>query len=240
MQRRQTSHGRPEEDKPRTPPAPGKITDLTSQARDPERVNLFINNEFAMGLARTVVENQSLTIGLELTQEMLDTLLAEETYHRSLNAALHFLSYRPRSEGELRQRLRRSDASDEVIERVIAQLRDWRYVDDEDFAQRWIENRQLHRPRGSRLLVQELRAKGVESSIVHLAIEEAEIDEEAQALTVARKRFQQLVNLDPKVRERRVIGLLQRRGFGFDSIRKALVALGQEEEEATEIQDEVD
>lgn len=218
-------------DTPKPVPVPGRITDLTGQARDPERVNVFIDGNFAMGLARTVVEREALWIGQELTQEQLDSLLAAETYHRALNASLHFLSYRPRSEGEIRQRLRKSGTDDEVIDRVIQQLRDWRYVDDADFAQRWVENRTLHRPRGSRLLAQELRAKGVDPLIVDQALEDADLDETGQALDVARKRWRQLQDLDDAVRERRLIGFLQRRGFNFDSIRHSIEVLRAEDDD---------
>ena len=82
---------------PQPLPVPGRITDLTTQARDPERINVFIDGSFAMGLARTVVEREALWIGQELSQEDLDSLLAAETFHRALDASLHFLSYRPRS-----------------------------------------------------------------------------------------------------------------------------------------------
>jgi len=228
MQRRTR---RDSEDTPKPLPVPGQITALTTQARDPERVNVFINGDFAMGLSRTVVEREALWVGQELSQENLDSLLAAETYHRALNAALHFLSYRPRSEGEIRQRLRKSSTSDEVIDRVIQQLRDWRYVDDADFAQRWVENRTLHRPRGSRLLAQELRAKGVDSAVVDQALDDADLDESAKALEIARKRWGQIQGLDAAVRERRLIGFLQRRGFDFASIRYALDALHVEDDD---------
>ena len=218
-------------DSPKTIPVPGRITDLTTQARDAERINVFINGDFAMGLARTVVEREGLRVGQELSKENIDALLEAETYHRALNASLHFLSYRPRSEGEIRQRLRKSGTADDVVDQVIHQLRDWRYVDDADFAHRWVENRLLHRPRGSRLLAQELRAKGVDAGIVDQALEDAELDEAAQALEIARKRWSQLADLDAPVRERRLIGFLQRRGYDFGSIRHALDALGAEEED---------
>lgn len=222
----------PEGSSAETPnPRPGRITALTVQARDAERFSVFIDASFAFGLASAVVEREGLHVGQDLTQADLDRLLEAEAYFRALNASLHFLSYRPRSEGEIRQRLRRSDTPAETIDAVLTQLRDWRYVDDEDFAQRWIENRSQHRPRGARLLTQELRAKGVDPEVVSRSIEEAELDETSQALEAGRKRWAQLASLEPEVRERRMIGFLQRRGFGFDSIRQVLETLRGEQEE---------
>jgi regulatory protein len=229
MQRRKPPDD-PKREKP--VPRPGVVTNLSVQARDTERASVFVDGAFAFGLALSVVEREGLHVGQTLTQDDLDRLLEAEAYHRALNAALHFLSYRPRAEGEIRQRLRRSDTPDDVIDQVLVQLREWNYVNDVDFAQRWIENRSQHRPRGSRLLAQELRAKGVAPEVVSQSLEAADLDESAQALEVGQKRWEQLAALEPVVRERRLIGFLQRRGFSFDSIRHVLDALqrGQQDE----------
>lgn len=226
MRRRQPDRSADE----RPDPRPGTVTELAVQARDDERFNVHIDGTFAFGLAATVVEREELHVGQALSQADLDRLLAAEAHHRALNASLHYLAYRPRAEGEIRQRLRRSDTPDEIIEAVLVQLREWRYVDDEDFAQRWIENRSQHRPRGARLLAQELRAKGVAPEVVNQSIEEANLDEAAQALEAGRKRWLQMATLEPDVRERRLIGFLQRRGFGFDSIRSVLETLRNEDD----------
>ena len=223
---------------PRPEPRPGTVTALQSQVHDPDRVSMFIDGTFAMGIARDVAEAFGLHTGQVLDEPALAQLTGQETLHRATATALTFLAYRPRSEGEIRQRLRRNEHTDEVIEQVLERLRGWRYVDDADFSRRWIENRAEHRPRGTRLLSQELRAKGVDPNLAAEAIDEAEINELDDALALARDRLRQLGGLDQITRERRLSGFLGRRGYGFDVIRETINQVRTEEAAGTEPEDD--
>lgn len=218
---------------PRPDPQPGTVTAIQSQVRDPDRVSVFIDGEFAIGIARDVADDFGLHKDQALDETLLADLLARNLVHRATAASLNFLAYRPRSEGEIRRKLQQGKYPEATIEQVIAKLRDWRYVDDEDFARRWIENRSTHRPRGSRLLAQELKAKGIDAGTMHEALEDAGLDEAADALVIARQRWRQLQNLEPAVRERRLSGFLARRGYGFDVIRPTLDALRDETNDET-------
>lgn len=209
----------------RPPPAPGTITSLQSQAHDPDRVSIYLDGAFALGVARDVADEVGLYVGKPLDEAAIADLMAREELNRATLVALNFLAYRPRSEGEIRTRLRRAEIPDATIALVLEKLRNWHYVDDSDFARRWIENRATHRPRGARLLAQELRAKGVPQDVSAEAIAEAELDEAADALAIARERSRQLSGLDPQVRERRLGAYLARRGYGFDIIRDVLKTL---------------
>ncbi len=227
--RKSPKAGEPRE---RKDPVPGTITAISSQTNDPERVSVFIDGDFAMGLARDVADTANIHVGQDLTAADIANLLASEQLSRATSAALNYLAWRPRSEGEVRQRLRRSDTPSDVIDQVVQKLRDWRYIDDEDFARRWIENRAAHRPRGTRVLTQELRAKGIDPELASATVDEADIDEASDALELARKRAGQLADLEPEVRERRLTGFLARRGYGFDIIRSVLETLRDESDSA--------
>ena len=88
-------------------------------------------------------------------------------FQRCLNAAFQFLSYRPRSEAETRERLKQRGYEDEEIEKVVAQLKRLDLLDDAAFAEFWKENRNSFRPRSQRMLKMELRRKGVESEVIN-------------------------------------------------------------------------
>ncbi len=210
------------------PPSPGIVTAIQTQTRDQERVSVFIDGAFAFGLGREVADMAGLAVGDDLDSEGIRDLLAGETRHRALSTALVYLAHRPRSEGEIRTRLQRDDHDPETIEATLPRLRDWHYVDDSDFARRWVENRDEHRPRGTRLLATELRQKGVDPEVIAEAIDGAGIDEEAGALDLARKRSRQLSGLEPAVHDRRLSGFLARRGYGYDIIRRVLEILADE------------
>lgn len=211
----------PEADRPRS----GTITAIRTQQRDQERASVFLDDTFAFGLDQQIVLDRGLHSGQTLTEADTAELLALDEVSRATAAALQFLGYRPRSEGEIERRLRQRAFTQRAIDTTIDKLRAWRYVDDGDFAQRWIENRLVHRPRSARLLAQELRQKGVDAGTAADAIGEAAIDEVADARTLAADKMRKLSSLPDDVRIRRVTGFLARRGYGFGVIRTALDGL---------------
>jgi len=112
-------------------------------------------------------------------------------------------------------------------------VRGWGYLDDAEFARRWVENRLQHRPRGERLIKQELRVKGVDAATIDDVIEESSIDEHAAAMAVAEKAARRLQGLEPEVARRRLIGQLARRGFPYAVISpvvKQVLGEGEEDE----------
>lgn len=211
----------PEADRPHS----GTITAIRTQRRDQERVSVFLDDAFAFGLDQQIILDQGLHTGQTLTEADTGDLIALDETARATAAALQFLGYRPRSEGEIQRRLHQRGFTAGAIEITIAKLREWRYVDDGDFAQRWIENRLEHRPRSARLLAQELRQKGVDAGTAAEAIDAAAIDEVSGATALAADKLRKLSNLPEDVRTRRVTGFLARRGYGFSVIRAAMQEL---------------
>jgi regulatory protein len=210
----------------------GHITGLSPTRRDPNRVSVHINGSFAFALPAALVASEHLEVGDQLGEARVAQLLADDERARATDAALTFLSYRARSEREVRDRLRRGRYSQEAIDHAITRLHEWRYLDDEDFARRWVENRSTHRPRGRRLLQQELRQKGIASETVRDVIDESDLDEVAAATALARQRVQSYRGEDPQTIRRRLGGYLARRGYGFDVVRTALnAALGEADDD---------
>jgi regulatory protein len=200
----------------------GRITDIRDQVRDPERISLFVDGSFRLGLPRIVVAERNLRVGQELTEQEIRELEQIDEISRATNQAVRLLSFRPRSRSELASRLKRNGYGPEAINAAIDRMVELGYVDDADFASYWVENRQQHRPRGRRLLASELRSKGVPPDVVDQAIEEAVIDEFGQALELAMHRTERLRGLDRETWKRRLAGFLQRRGYGWDVVRPVL------------------
>ena len=151
-----------------------------------------------------LVADERLEVGDTLNEERVAALLAAEEAARVTEAALVFLAYRPRSEREVRDRLRRGGYQPEMIDHVISRLHECRYLDDADFARRWVENRATHRPRGTRLLQQELRQKGIDSETAREVIAEAALDEVTDAEALARRRLPAYAGDEPAAVRRRL------------------------------------
>lgn len=228
---------RPDETKrePREPKAPeprsGRVTAITAQVRDPKRVSVFLDGEFAFGMSAERIFEHRVEVGEEMTAARMAELLAVDAADRATEAAVNLLSYRARSERELRDRLRRKNFDEATIGEAIERLTRWGYLNDAEFARRWVENRATHRPRGRRLLAQELRQKGIDRDLVAETLEEAELDEDEAAREAARSRLNSLRGLDRQVAQRRLSGFLARRGFSGETIRRVVSdALGELDE----------
>lgn len=201
---------------------PGPVTGITARRRERGRFLIAIAGVPAFTLSEEGLFRSGLQIGDDLDATTISRLMAEDEVVRSTEAALHFLSYRARSEQEVRARLKRGSFSPEAIDATIERLNGWRYLDDADFARRWVESRARGKPRGQRLLHQELRQKGIDAETSKQVIAEADLDEVAAATELARKRLSTMTGEDPAAIRRKVGAYLARRGYGFDVVRKAL------------------
>lgn len=204
-----------------------RITRLETQQRNKDRVNVYLEGEFAFGLA--LVEAIHLRVGQELTPQEVERLKQDDTYHRAHDLALGYLSYRPRSTAELRRYLRRKAVTDEHIEQIIERLTAVGLLDDEAFARFWMEDRETHRPRGPRALRYELQQKGVDNRTIQHALEDLDFEEAESAYRAAaqkRQRYQTIT--DRATFFRTVGGFLARRGFGWEAARVATERLWDE------------
>ena len=118
-----------------------KITALRVGRGQRKRVNVFLDGRFAFSLEAEVAIREGLKVGQELSANQIEALARSDHFHRCLNAAGHYLSYRPRSEAEVRERLKRRGFDGDSVEAVIAKLKEQGLVDDMAFAQFWKDNR---------------------------------------------------------------------------------------------------
>ncbi|HET8521929.1 MAG TPA: RecX family transcriptional regulator [Thermomicrobiales bacterium] len=231
-----TPRGSQRSPQPRPAPEPraGQITRLSPQTHDPDRLNVELDGEFAFGIGAELAEATGLAAGMNLTVEQVKELLARDQVGKAIEAAIRLLTRRPRSEREIRQRLRQKGFDAPAIDAAIARLEDWRYLDDADFARFWVENRESHKPRGRRLLEQELRQKGIDRDLITETIDAAELDERAAALDLGRAKLRTYGGLDTMTTRRRLGSYLARRGYDFSVVRATLDQLLGEDDVADE------
>lgn len=198
-----------------------KITALQPQKRSSKRISVFLDGAFLFGLARDTVNALGLRVGQEVDRAELDRIAHEEQLHQGRNYAFRLLSYKARTESELRQRLVRKGFAPGIVTATIERLRELGLVDDADFARRFAEDRVSIGHRGRHRIRAELLKRGVARSEIDAAVKAAP-DESAAAQAVAYKYRQRNRGLEPAVLRRRLYGFLARRGFGPDAISRAL------------------
>jgi len=211
-----------------------RITALEPQVNNPERINLYVDGRFLLGVNAAIVLQMGLRLEQELSPSQLDLLQSEEAEQRAVDRALNYLSYRPRSREEVRRYLRRKETPPEIIEAALARLDRLDFINDRTFAGFWIESREQFSPRGARALKNELRMKGVERDVVDEMVND-EQDEE-RALRAGRKKAIALANapnIDFATFRNRLGSFLQRRGFGYQVTARTVRALWKELKEET-------
>jgi regulatory protein len=194
----------------------GEVTALKADRR--QRVRVYLDGTPAFNLSTVVAAE--LQVGQHLTPEKVQELQFQEALQAAARQALRLIGRRPRSETELRQRWDRSGVAPEVQRAALANLRQSRLVDDEAFAEAWVENREAFRPRSVRALRAELRRKGVAEEAIASAVDG--LDETMAAYRAAQHFARRAEGLTEEEFHRRVSNQLARRGFEWETIRAAV------------------
>ena len=200
----------------------GVITAIEVQKKRGDRISIFVDGKFAVGAHEEAIAALNLRVGQTFDSERLAEVVNKETLRKARESALRLISYRDRTESEIRKRLVGNDFPEEIVDNVIDQLFRMGFLDDEKFSRDWVKMRTLSRPMGRTRLAWELKAKGVEQLKVEEALEH--VDENAEyemALSLVRKKAEKSDTSDPSFRNK-TVSFLQRRGFVWDVITKAL------------------
>ena len=203
------------------------ITKIEAQKRNPKRRSVFIDGEFAFGLDEEVLYKSGLKKGESLTQQRIEEITEEERKKEAKDIALKFLSFRRRTEKQVREKLKKKEFDERTIDTTIDKLKEFDLINDLEFAFSWVKDRLAYKPRGKKLLRQELWKKGIRKDIIEQVTEELCQDEDKKALELVEKTRKRYKNLEPKVAKRRMFNLLLRRGFSYEISRQALVQLSQ-------------
>ena len=217
----------------------GKITDIALQKKNPKRVNVFLEGEFAFGISLDLRFEKKLEIGKNLTEKQIASLVEADQVERMLNKSLKFLSFRPRSEKEIRDhllwkgKLKDIDKSDsekaeyeKSIEKVISKLKKIGQVDDKGFAEWWVEQRQSFKQIGVRAIKVELFQKGIDKDTISELLDESDESKEVElAVKASSKKIQSYKKLEPQEFRIKMGQYLARRGFGWNTIKKVVDTL---------------
>jgi regulatory protein len=191
------------------------ITAIEVQQKNPQRVNIYLDGDFAFGLAGILAA--WLKVGQELDDDKITALQIDDASEATYQKALHFLSYRPRSSQEVRQNLIKRGCDETLVKETISRLQDAGLVNDTAFARAWVENRNTFHPRSKSALRVELRRKGLAEEIVQSVLEE-QVDEQALAFEAARKQARRYASLEWAEFRQKLGGFLARRGFSYTTL----------------------
>ena len=211
-----------------------KITDISLQVRNPDWVNVSVDGKYRFSLDILQVTELGIKIGREYSEEELVELENESQFGKLYARALEYTMMRPHSAKEVRDYLwrktrttrvrvpdsneyrERPGVSQEIADRVYNRLAQKGYLNDENFARYWVENRNTRKGISKRKLIAELRTKGVDSVVIEQALQNSPREEKDDLRNILEKKRHKYDD------EQKLIAYLMRQGFPYDAVRDAL------------------
>lgn len=210
-----------------------KITSLSSQIRNPDRINVSIDGKYRFSLDISQITDLGVKVGRELEEAELAELETEGLFGKLYARALEYSLMRPHSVREVRDYLyrktlttkyktkkgelkERQGYSPTLTTRVLQKLQQKNYVDDEKFARWWIETRHQNQGSSLRKLRSELAAKGVSSNIIEGVISQTDRTDDDEITKMIAKKRQKYTD------DHKLMQYLVRQGFSYQQVRDAL------------------
>jgi regulatory protein len=202
------------------------ITRLVASGGRSKKVKVYLDGRYAFSLESEVALEAGLRISQELGQLKIDRLDHANRLKKALTAVNRLLSFRPRSEHEIKQKLTQKGFDATIIAESLEYLKERGLVDDAAFARYWAENRTTFSPRSRRLVQFELRQRGVAADVAEDTA--GEVDDEAAAYEAGTKKATRLPSSDYEEFRRKLGEYLRRRGFGYETVNHSVKRLWQE------------
>lgn len=208
-----------------------RITAVTPQQHDADRVSIFVDDQFAAGCHALVWLESGLGVGDSVTAEQIAALDDAEAVHTLKDRALKLLAGRPRSRAELERRLVRGTPAHPAppqaqVQRALDAIAALGLLDDDAFAAFWVEQRDRFRPKGATALRAELRQRGVDRAAIEAAVTpDRDLERAVEAARPRAARFAGRSGGDFRAFRDHLGPFLVRRGFTYDTARQAVAQL---------------
>jgi regulatory protein len=195
-----------------------KLTNITQQQKNRDRYSLFVDGQYAFSLGASALLDAKLVVGQELSDAELRDYKQLSADDKAYGLALAYVARRMRSEGELQDYFRRKGYAPALAEDIMGRLQVAGFVDDAEFARRWVENRRQLKSSSAKRLRLELRQKKISPEIVEEVLSEDATDERVLLRELVTKKRKQSRYQD----DQKLLAYLARQGFAYDDIKAAL------------------
>ncbi|MFS0862692.1 recombination regulator RecX [Fredinandcohnia sp. 179-A 10B2 NHS] len=199
------------------------ITKITTQKKNIERYNIFLDEQYAFSVDQDVFISFQLKKGMELDELDITEIQFEDEVKKAFNLSLTYLSYRMRSKQEIIDYLKKKEIDEPIIPDVIHKLVDYKYVDDGEFAKAYVQTQINTTSKGPEVIKQELYEKGINRDLIEQSLELFSKEEQIQtAIKLVEKTLSKTAKLSERLTIQKLETALQRKGFTWDIIQIAL------------------
>lgn len=208
----------------------GRITAIQPQKAYPDRVSLFVDGEYVLGIRRELAYQLHIREGQLVTEEDLATWQHAEACAAARDLAIRYLAGQARSVQQMADYLRRKGIEPHVAADTIQQLETSGYLNEEAYAESFVNHRMQSKPRGKRMIRWELKQKGISEPLIDQALLQYEDEVEAARRLLSKKaaKIKQAPSADEWRDMQRKLGrFLMSKGFSLSTIRIVLQELKQ-------------
>lgn len=208
------------------------ITKITQGKKNPERYNIFLEEKFAFSVDETVLIRYQLTKGKELDQWTIEEMNFEDEVRKAFNKALDFLSYRMRSENEVRQKLKEKEYGSAVIDEAIEKLYKLNFLDDRAFSEALMLTQIRTSKKGPKAIQQDMQKKGIDKQMQKDVLDSYSEEEQVElAKELAEKIADKEKMKTPRQIQQKISDSLMRKGYSYSVIKLAVADLELEKDE---------
>jgi regulatory protein len=203
-----------------------KITSIQTQKNNKERVNVFVDDEYAFSCDAELVYKYNLKNGIEVNLDFIKEIVSNDEFSKAKSTALKIFERSYKTEKEMIEKLQSRDFPDEVIQRVISFMKEYAFIDDEKYTQMYVKDKIKNR--GRNRIKYDLLRKGVDEEIINNKINSFDSEEEIDiAIELGSKKYNSIIKREQDQRKikQKLSQFLLSRGYTWDTINKVVRVL---------------
>ncbi|HHY23249.1 MAG TPA: regulatory protein RecX [Clostridiaceae bacterium] len=198
-----------------------RITSIEKGNQKDPVYKIYIDNEYSFSIPEEDYFKFNLYEKDEVSEEEIKIIKNAANFSAAKSKAFVYLSYKFRTEKEIRLKLSDNGFNSDVIEKVLNELKSEGYINDSLYVRKYLHDRRKLNPKSKRMLMVELRKKGINKELIFEGLEELKLDNIIIAEELVRKKFKD-IDISQKKIERKVFQFLQYRGFNAGEIRTVI------------------
>lgn len=202
------------------------ISKIMRQKNNPERYNIYIEDKYAFAVDESILIKYQLSKDKVLEDWERDEIVFDDEVRKAFNKALHFLSFRMRSEHEVKKKLLDAEYGEAVVLEAIQKLYNLGFLNDETFSKALLETQKKTGKKGPRAIQQEMKKKGIEKSLQEEVLDSYTEEDQTQiAQGLAEKIANQQSSKTPRQVKQKIQDTLLRKGYSYGIISKVIAEI---------------
>lgn len=217
------------------------IAKITVQQKQKDRYNIFLDEgageKYAFSVDEDVLIKYQLKKGMELDDFSLTEIFFQDDIRKAYGMAVQYLALRMRSEHEVRQYLQKKDIENPIINEVMHKLYRYEFLNDEEFSIAFVRTQMNTTDKGTIIIQQELKEKGISDKLIEQALMEYPKDDQLQkAIILANKNYQKNSKDSSLIIKQKLEQMLVRKGYSFAIVQDAIASINIEKNQDDELE----